>query len=315
MEQGKRSIDGRVIVITGAGRGLGREYARLAASRGAHVVINDLAPQGDDSPATQLAAEINRAGGGRALAVESDITTGAGAEALLRRAVEEFGIVDVVVNNAGIIRDRMLVNMSDEEWDSIMNVHMRGHFCVTRAFAAYWRVEAKAGRTSDRALVCTSSISGLKGVAGQVNYATAKAGLATFAQLCHRELHDNYGVRCYALAPGARTRLTLSTPHAAKTVGREVADGEFDYWSPENVAPVISWLAQEGCSAPSGTVLGVEGDTLEVFQGWRVVGKAVAGRRWTPEDFEQLEPWIAEVSSPAETPAAMKVEDLVEVQS
>jgi NAD(P)-dependent dehydrogenase (short-subunit alcohol dehydrogenase family) len=311
MQDTNRTLAGRTVVITGAGRGLGREYALLAAARGASIVINDLAPADDGSPAAEVVETITAAGG-QAVAHSGDIATSAGADGLLETALSAFGGVDVVVNNAGVLRDRMLVNMSDDEWDSIMTVHLRGHFCVTRAFATYWRTEAKEGRRGDRVLVCTSSISGLKGVVGQVNYATAKAGLATFAQLCHRELHDNYGVRCYALAPGARTRLTMSTPHAARTVGREVGEGEFDYWSPANVAPVVAWLAAADCGAPSGSVLGVEGDTLEVFQGWHVTGKAVAGRTWTPEDFQRLEPWFAKAAAGSEPAPAQQIGEILE---
>jgi NAD(P)-dependent dehydrogenase (short-subunit alcohol dehydrogenase family) len=303
------TLAGRVVVITGAGRGLGREYALLAAARGARVVVNDLPAADTGSPARDVVEEI-RAQGGEATPHEGDITTGAGADALLAAALDAFGRVDVVVNNAGIIRDRMLVNMSDEEWDSIMAVHLRGHFCVSRAAAAYWRERTKAGESGDRVLICTSSISGLKGVVGQVNYATAKAGLATFAQLCHRELNERYGVRCYGLAPGARTQLTLSTPHAARTVAKEVAEGEFDYWSPANVAPVVAWLADERCAAPSGTVLGVEGDTLEVFTGWRVAGRIEAGHTISPEDYDRIAPWIQQVAEPAAPASAQRLHEV-----
>jgi NAD(P)-dependent dehydrogenase (short-subunit alcohol dehydrogenase family) len=302
----------RVIVLTGAGRGLGREYALLAAARGARVVVNDLASGEGASPASAVADEI-RAQGGEAAVHEGDITTAQGADSLMAVALEAFGRLDVVVNNAGIIRDRMLVNMSDEEWDSIMNVHLRGHFCVSRAAAAHWRERTKAGEVGDRVLICTSSISGLKGVVGQVNYATAKAGLATFAQLCHRELNERYGVRCYGLAPGARTQLTLSTPHAARTVGKEVGEGEFDYWSPANVAPVVSWLADERCQAPSGMVLGVEGDTLEIFTGWRVGGRIEAGRQITPEDYHRLVPWIRQAAEPPAPAAPQRFDEVAGV--
>ena len=306
------TLTGRVIAVTGAGRGLGREYALLAAARGGHLVVNDLASADGGSPASNVAEEI-RARGGQAVSHEGDITTAEGADTLLGAALGAFGRVNVVVNNAGIIRDRMLVNMSDAEWDSIMNVHLRGHFCVSRAAAAHWRERTKAGEDGDRVLVCTSSISGLKGVVGQVNYATAKAGLATFAQLCHRELNERYGVRCYGLAPGARTQLTLSTPHAARTVGKEVGEGEFDYWSPANVAPVVAWLADEHCQAPSGTVLGVEGDTLEVFTGWRVAGRIEAGRQITPEDYERLVPWIQAAAEPQAPAGPQRLDEVAGV--
>ena len=279
-----RRLDGRVIIVTGAGRGIGRDYALLAAAEGARVVVNDLGSglggeAGVERPADQVAAEI-RAQGGEAVADASDVADFEGAAKLVNTAIERFGTLDVVINNAGILRDRMLVNMSPEEWDIIMRVHFRGHFCVSRHAAAYWRDQSKATGPVDRVLISTSSISGLHGAVGQTNYASAKSGLATFAQLCHRELNERYGVRSYAIAPSGRTRLTLSTP--GTSVAASVPEGAFDKWDPANVAPFVIWLAAKGCPIPSGNVFGVMGDRIDIYRTWHVTGAVRAGdHRWT----------------------------------
>jgi NAD(P)-dependent dehydrogenase (short-subunit alcohol dehydrogenase family) len=282
-------LEGRVVVVTGAGRGLGREYALLAGAHGASVVVNDLGGAldgdgGDATPAEEVVAEI-RAAGGRAVANRCDVASEEGSQALIAAAVEEFGDVHVLINNAGNMRDRMLVNMSHEEWDAVTRVHLRGHFGTVKAAAAHWRAEAKAGHLTDRALVSTTSISGLRGTVGQANYVAAKAGLAMFAVTASREL-ARYGVRSYAVAPSARTRLTLSTPHAESNVGKAVAPGEFDYWHPGNVAPFVLWLATAECPLPSGSVYGVEGDRIQIYEIWPQVSELRAGRRW---DFDALD--------------------------
>ncbi|HEY4331040.1 MAG TPA: SDR family NAD(P)-dependent oxidoreductase, partial [Ilumatobacteraceae bacterium] len=204
-------LTGRVAVITGAGRGLGREHALLFAREGALVVVNDLggAPDGSghsSGPADAVVAEI-RAAGGEAIANHDDISDWDGADRLISSAVDAYGDLHVLVNNAGILRDRSIINMTEVEWDDIMRVHLRGHFCPTHFAAAHWRSRAKAGDMTDRALINTSSPSGLLGNRGQANYAAAKAGIAAFTTIGDMELHG-YGVRCNAIAPAARTRLT-----------------------------------------------------------------------------------------------------------
>lgn len=296
---GNKRLDGRVMIITGAGRGIGREYALMAARNGAKVVVNDLGSglhgeASGETPAEEVAAQII-AEGGQAIADHSDVADFEATGAMVRRAVNTFGDLHVLINNAGILRDRMLVNMTPDEWDLTMRVHLRGHFCLTHHAAVYWRVQAKEHGPSDRVLVSTSSISGLHGAVGQTNYASAKAGLATFALLCHRELNANYGVRSYAIAPGARTRLTGSTPHAKASVGQEVAPGTFDFASPANVAPYVMWLTAQGCPIPSGSVFGVYGDKIDVYRPWEIATSFSAGdRQWT---FDALDAAASDIAA------------------
>ena len=289
-------LQGRVVVITGAGGGLGREYALLAAAHGAHVVVNDLGTAldgaGADTSAAQLVVDEIAALGGSAIADTHDISTSDGADALIRSAIDSFGDLHAVVNNAGILRDKMLVTMDDEQWDAVIKVHLRGHFCTTRAAAGYWRARSKEGDVQDRVLISTTSLSGLLGIPGQSNYGAAKGGLATFAIVAHRELNERLGVRSYAIAPSARTRLTLSTPDAETNVGKQISDGEFDYWHPANVAPFVMWLASSGCPAPSGSVYGVEGDRIQFFEVWPQTAELRAGHRWT---FDELDAAAAEI--------------------
>lgn len=285
-----KRLDGRVVIVTGAGRGIGREYALLAARHGASVVVNDLGASLDgatleESPAHQVVEEI-RAAGGKAVADGNDVSDWDGAKSLVDRAISEFGDLHVVINNAGIMRDRMLFNMSPEEWDAVIAVNLRGHFAPTRHAVAYWREQEKAGRGADRVVIATSSVSGLRGSIGQANYGTAKAGIATFAQLVDREMNEKYGVRSYAIAPGARTRLTLSTPHAARTVGVEVPEGGWDSKSPANVAPFVVWLADAECPMPSGNVFGVSGGKVELYRTWSVTEEIDGQREWTLDELD-----------------------------
>lgn len=284
-------LDGRVFVITGAGRGLGASYAKYAARHGARVVVNDIGKtlQGEstgESPAEELVREITEAGG-VAVADTHDITEYEGAGALISGAIDRFGSLDVVINNAGILRDRMISNMSEQEWDEVVKVHLRGHFCTTRHATAYWKDKAKQSGPVDAALIQTSSIAGLHGQAGQANYATAKAGLATLAHIIHLEMHQRYGVRSYAIAPSARTRLTLNSPGAVEVVNRKLPNG-FDYFDPDNVAPFVVWLGARGCNAPSGSVFGIEGDVLRRYSSWHVESTVRnESRQWTFDDIER----------------------------
>lgn len=285
-----RRLDGRVFVITGAGRGLGAAYARYAARMGAHVVVNDIGKtlHGEstgESPADEVVREITEAGGS-AMADSNDITDFDGARALIEGAIDRFGGLHAVINNAGILRDRMIANMSVEEWDDVIKVHLRGHFCTSRHATAYWKDKAKQDGRVDAALIQTSSIAGLHGQAGQANYATAKSGIATLAHIVHLEMHQRFGVRSYAVAPSARTRLTLNSPGAVEVVNKKLPNG-FDYFDPENVAPFVIWLGSAGCSAPSGSVFGVEGDLVRRYNSWQI-GSTVRndGRQWTFDDIE-----------------------------
>ncbi|WP_061958618.1 SDR family NAD(P)-dependent oxidoreductase [Cupriavidus pauculus] len=286
-----RDLSDRVYIITGAGRGLGASYAKLAASLGAKVVVNDLGrslhgEQMAESPAEQLVREIQEAGG-TAVADTHDVTDFEGARALIDDTVQRFGSVDVLINNAGILRDRLITNMSPEEWDEVIKVHLRGHYCTTRHATTYWKEKAKHSGPVDAALIQTTSIAGLHGQAGQANYATAKSGIATLAHIVHLEMNQRFGVRSYAIAPSARTRLTLNSPGAVDVVNRKLPNG-FDYFDPDNVAPFVVWLGSRGCKAPSGSVLGVEGDVIRRYNSWHV-GSTVRNdaKRWTFDDIER----------------------------
>ena len=289
------ALEGRVAIITGAGRGLGREHALLFAAEGAKVVVNDLGGDiggtgADATPAQQVVDEI-KAAGGEAVADGSDITTSEGADALIAKAVNTYGDLHALVNNAGILRDRMLVNMTDEEWDEVMRVHLRGHFLPTRAAARHWRERSQAGEQPNASLTNTSSTSGLFGNVGQANYGAAKSGIATFTQICQMEL-QRYGVRCNAIAPVARTRLTLATPGLGDRI--QPKEGEFDRYDPANVSPFVGYLATAGCRI-AGKVFFVQGNGVHLFQPWSVVDRITTDGRWTVEGLAEAADHWADV--------------------
>lgn len=276
-------------MVTGAGRGLGREHALLLASLGARVVVNDngAAPDGsgdDAAPARQVADEIT-ARGGEAVAHTGSVSDWNTADALIGLAVETYGGLDILVNNAGILRDRTLANMTEAEWDAVIDVHLKGHFCPLRHAAAYWRGEAKAGRPRKAAVINTSSGSGLRGNPGQANYASAKAGIAMLTVVAAREL-ERYGVRANAIAPVARTRLTSATPGLGDRL--EAADGGgFDPWHPENVSPLVAYLASPDCHL-SGRVFSVMGGHIGLQQSWTESDAFdVSERKWTVDEIAQ----------------------------
>lgn len=275
--------DGRVVVVTGAGRGLGRAHALAFAAEGARVVVNDLgvgldgAPDAD-SPAAQVVAEI-RAAGGEAVAHGGDIATAQGANSLIAAALETYGRLDTLVNNAGFLRDRMLVNLDEDDWDAVMRVHLKGHFLPLKHAAAHWRAEAKAGRTPVARVVNTSSGAGLLGSVGQGNYSAAKAGIVGLTLVASAEL-ARYGVQVNAIAPAARTRMTEHT--FADTMA---APGEgFDAMAPENVSPLVVWLGSAVSTGVSGRVFEVEAGRITVMEGWRPGPSVDKGERWTPAE-------------------------------
>ncbi|WP_329179830.1 SDR family oxidoreductase [Streptomyces decoyicus] len=275
---------GRVAAVTGAGRGLGRAHALALAGEGAQVVVNDLgvAPDGAGSsagPAQQVADEI-RARGGRAVAHTGDITTTDGAASLVATALEAFGRLDTLVNNAGFLRDRMLVNLDEDDWDAVIRVHLKGHFLPLRHAAAHWRAEAKAGRRPDARIVNTSSGAGLLGSVGQGNYSAAKAGIIGLTLVAAAEL-ARYGVQANALAPAARTRMTEQT--FAGTMAAP-AEGEFDAMAPENVSPLVVWLSSAGSAGVTGRVFEAEAGRITVMEGWRPGPTADRKSRWTPAE-------------------------------
>ncbi|MBM3672079.1 MAG: SDR family NAD(P)-dependent oxidoreductase [Actinobacteria bacterium] len=282
------TLDGRVAIITGAGRGLGREHALLFAAEGAKVVVNDLGGdihgEGEDrAPAQQVVDEI-KAMGGEAVANTDSVTDWDGSKALIDLAIETFGDLHVLVNNAGILRDRMLVNMSEEDWDSVIEVHLRGHFCPTRHAAEYWRGQVKAEKTVNAALVHTSSTSGVLGNAGQTNYGAAKAGIATFSAICAMEL-GRYGVRSNAITPMARTRLTEQTPGMEDMVKAPEDASKFDMWDPANVSPMVAYLSTADCPFTGDTFF-VEGDRVVRYQPYSMAERIVnKGERWSVEQL------------------------------
>lgn len=279
--------EGRVVVVTGAGRGIGRSHALAFAAEGARVVVNDLGGEVDGSgasrgPAADVVAEIS-ALGGEAVTNDNDVADVAGAQKMVQSAIESFGRFDVLVNNAGILRDRMLVNMMDDEWDAVMRVHMRGTFAPSRAAAAYWREETKAGRPVDARIINTSSASGLFGNPGQTNYGAAKAGIAAFTIIAAKEL-GRYGVTVNAIAPGARTRMT-----APLGFGSEPTDpAAFDASAPENISPVVVWLGSSESRDVTGQVFEVMGGDITVVEGWRRGPSIHQDDRWKPSELGKV---------------------------
>ncbi|HJP66372.1 MAG TPA: SDR family oxidoreductase [Actinomycetota bacterium] len=278
-------LDRKVALITGAGRGIGRGEALLFAREGARVVVNDLGGEWDGTgadtrPASRVVEEIE-AGGGEAVAHFDDVSEEAGAQSLLTLALDTWGRLDVVVNNAGILRDRMVFNMSVEEWDAVMKVHLRGHFLVTRAACGYWRDRSKAGEEVRGSIVNTTSTSGILGMAGQSNYGAAKAGIAAFTYITAMEM-QRYGVTVNAIAPGARTRMT------EQTFGElSVGEGQFDALAPENVAPMVAYLASDRAAHITGQVFGVTGGVVQLYQGWTPVAQVAKDERWEPAELAE----------------------------
>jgi NAD(P)-dependent dehydrogenase (short-subunit alcohol dehydrogenase family) len=277
------ALDGRVAIITGAGRGIGREHALLFAAEGAKVVVNDVGGAADGSgsdltPAQQVAAEIE-AMGGAAIANADSVADWEGGQRLVNAAIEAFGDLDILVNNAGILRDRVLVNMTEEEWDAVVAVHMKGHFVPSRWAAAYWREQTKAGVNKPRNLVHTSSTSGLLSNPGQTNYGAAKSGIATFSQICAKEL-VRYGVKSNCIAPAARTRLTLATPGLGDMIREPENPGAFDVWDPANISPLVAYLASEDCVF-NGETFFVQGGSVKRFRSWEMAEGVERDDRWT----------------------------------
>jgi NAD(P)-dependent dehydrogenase (short-subunit alcohol dehydrogenase family) len=294
------ALDGRVAIITGAGRGIGREHALLFASEGAKVVVNDLGGavdgSGDDrTPAQQVVDEI-RALGAEALANDDDVADWEGGRRLVAATVEAFGDLHVLVNNAGILRDKMLVNMSTEEWDSVIHVHLKGHFIPTRHAAAYWREKVKDGREVSAAIVNTSSTSGLLGNPGQTNYGAAKAGIAAFTVIAAQEL-GRYGVRVNAIAPAARTRMTEQTPGLGDIVKAPKDPAAFDVWDPANISPLVAYLSTESCPL-TGKVLFVQGGSVRLFQPWTMTDTLEKDDRWTVAELAARLPGVVGIDAP-----------------
>ena len=289
--------EGRIAVVTGAGRGIGREHALSLAAHGAKVVVNDVGAAvdgsgGDLSPAEQVVQEI-KGMGGEAVANGDSVSSWEGAQRLINTAIETFGDLHVVVNNAGILRDRVLANMTEEEWDAVINVHLKGTFAPSRWAAAYWRERAKAGQPVDGRIITTTSVSGIYGNPGQTNYGAAKAGIAAFTNIAALEL-ARYGVTVNAVAPVALTRMTEGLGPAPET------DEQREMRSPRWIAPIVTWLASAESKDVSGRVFEASGDVLAIAEGW------VRGPRQAPvEDPTLLGPIVRDLLAKARKNSGM----------
>jgi NAD(P)-dependent dehydrogenase (short-subunit alcohol dehydrogenase family) len=295
--------EGRVAIVTGAGRGIGREHAIMLAEHGAKVVVNDLGGEADGSggsltPAQEVVEEI-RGFGGEAIANGDDVSDWEGAQRMINMAVETFGRLDAVVNNAGILRDRMLTNMTEEEWDAVIKVHLKGTFAPSRWAAAYWRERSKAGEPVDARIINTTSVSGIYGNPGQTNYGAAKMGIAGFTIIAALELH-RYGVTVNAVSPGALTRLT--EPLRAQPP----SDEEREASSPRWIAPIVTWLASSRSANVTGRVFQVNGRQLAIAESWHK-GPAEAN----VDDPEQIEAIVARLMAEARPNADMAGNDAV----
>ena len=271
--------EGRVVIVTGAGRGIGREHALELGRQGAKVVVNDLGVSnsgegGGQGPADEVVHAI-RDMGGEAVANGADVADWGQTEALVQQAIDEFGRLDAVVNNAGFVRDRMFVSCSEEEWDAVIRVHLKGHFCISRHAAAYWRGQVKAGEEVDARIINTSSGAGVLGSVGQSSYSAAKAGIATLTLVQAAEL-GRYGITANAICPIARTRMT----EGAFGDAMKAPDEGFDENDPANVSPFVAWLASRQSAGVSGRVWEVFGGTITVFDGYRREQTVDIGKRW-----------------------------------
>lgn len=275
---------GRTVIVTGAGRGIGRAHALAFAAEGAHVVVNDAGvaldgSSGSDGPAAQTAREIEELGG-KAVPNTDDVADFDGAERLVDTAVKEFGALDVLVNNAGFLRDRMLVNLSEQEWDAVVRVHLKGHFAMLRNAADYWRAESKAGRARQARIINTSSGAGLMGSVGQGNYSAAKAGIAGLTLVAAAEL-ARYGITVNAIAPAARTRMT----EEAFAADMASPESGFDAMAPENVSPLVVWLGSDESAAVTGRVFEVAGGEVSVARSWQHGPSLSRDGRWEPAEL------------------------------
>jgi NAD(P)-dependent dehydrogenase (short-subunit alcohol dehydrogenase family) len=289
--------EGRVVVVSGAGRGIGREHALEFARQGAHVVVNDLGAEVDGTgasmgPAQDVAEEI-RAMGRRAIVNGDDVSDEQGARNLVTSAIEEFGHLDVLVNNAGILRDRMLVNMTFEEWDAVVRVHLRGTFGPSHVAAEYWRERSKRGEDVDARIINTSSPSGIYGNIGQANYGAAKAGIASFTIIAAMEL-ARYGVTVNAISPAAATRMTIPLQARRGAPAPAPAVDEFDPSAPDNISPLVVWLGSVESRAVSGRVFNVRGGRISVAEGWRAGPTVSKESRWDPVELGEVIPALVE---------------------
>tara|TARA_R110000823_G_scaffold295738_5_gene415653 strand:+ start:35537 stop:36424 length:888 start_codon:yes stop_codon:yes gene_type:complete len=271
-------LEGRVAIITGAGSGLGAAHARVFAAQGCAVVVNDI----NTEAAQAVVAEIT-ASGGTAVANQSDITNYDDSLNAVKQALDTFGGLHIVLNNAGINRDRMFASMTEQEWDAIMSVHLKGHFCISSHAVHYWRGQAKEGAEVDARIINTTSGAGLQGSIGQSNYAAAKAGIAALTLNQAAEL-GRYGITANAVAPSARTGMTSAVPEMAERM-KKPEDGSFDRFAPENVSNLLAWLASKDAAHVSGRVFEAEGGRICICDGWRTTEGVDRDAAWAPAEI------------------------------
>ncbi len=282
-------LEGKVAIVTGSGRGIGREEALLMAKHGAKVVVNDLGAhfdgtgQSSATPAQEVVSEIKKLGG-EAIANGDSVADFKAAKRIVECAIDTFGKLNIVVNNAGILRDRMIFNMSEEDWDAVVAVHLKGTFNMCRHACEYWREEDKKGTRLNGRIINTSSDAGLLGNVGQSNYGACKAAVATMAIIIGQEM-KKYGVTANAIAPVARTRLTVdATPSTAALMGSAVPEGQFDAFSPRNVAPLVTWLVSDDAAGVNGQVFRVGGSSVWPMKGWHSATRIRSKQEtWEPE--------------------------------
>lgn len=285
--------DNRTVIITGAGGGLGRAHALAFAAEGANVVVNDI----NADAANAVASEITSAGG-TAMADTFDITNYAACGQAVAKAIETYGDLHVVLNNAGINRDRMFASMTEDEWDAIMSVHLKGHFCLSSNAVQYWRGEVKAGKPVSGRIINTSSGAGLQGSVGQSNYAAAKAGIAALTLNQAAEL-GRYGITANAITPAARTAMTTQVDVMAERM-KKPEDGSFDYWDAGNVSPLLVWLGSADAAQVSGRVFEAEGGKISIADGWRTTEGVDKGAKWQASEIGDAVAQLIEKEVPAQ---------------
>ena len=283
----------RVVIITGAGGGLGAAHAKVFAAEGAKVIVNDI-----NQDAAQKVVDKIAAAGGTAVVNTSDITNYDDSLNAVKQAIDTFGDLHVVLNNAGINRDRMFASMTEADWDAIMAVHLKGHFCITSHAVHYWRGQSKEGKAVDARIINTTSGAGLQGSVGQSNYAAAKAGIAALTLNQAAEL-ARYGITANAIAPAARTGMTTAVESMAQRMAKP-DDGSFDYWAPENVSSLLAWLGSAESASVTGRVFEAEGGKISVADGWRKGPEVDKGARWEPAEVGQAVEKILAEAVPAQ---------------
>jgi len=285
--------DGRVVIVTGAGGGLGAAHARVLAAEGASVIVNDI--NGDAAAA--VVQEITAAGG-KAQVNTSDITNYDDSLNAVKQAIEHYSDLHAVINNAGINRDRMFASMTEADWDAIMAVHLKGHFCISSHAVHYWRGKSKEGAAVDARIINTSSGAGLQGSVGQSNYAAAKAGIAALTLNQAAEL-GRYGITANAITPAARTGMTTAVAEMAERMAKP-DDGSFDYWAPENVSSLVAWLVSGESKEVTGRVFEAEGGKISIADGWRTTDGVDKGARWEPSEVKDAIALLLDQEVPAQ---------------